>query len=54
MPKMIEVRQAYPVSPRLDFQRILAEEFDKQALNSGLSPGMRIAVGVGSRGIANL
>ena len=54
MPKMIEVRQAYPASPRLDFKRILGEEFDNQALNSGISPGMRIAVGVGSRGIANL
>jgi|HubBroStandDraft_6_1064221.scaffolds.fasta_scaffold15604_2 hypothetical protein len=54
MPKMIEVRQAYPTSPRLDLQRILGEEFEKQALNSGISPGMRIAVGVGSRGIANL
>jgi len=54
MPKMIEVRQAYPTSPRLDLQRILGEEFEKQALNSGISSGMRIAVGVGSRGIANL
>jgi hypothetical protein len=54
MPKMIEVRQAYPASPRLDVQRILGEEFDRQALSSKISPGMRIAVGVGSRGIANL
>ena len=54
IPKMIEVRQAYPASPRLDFNRILGEEFDKQALNSEVSPGMRIAVGVGSRGIANI
>ena len=54
MPKMIEVRQTYPASPRLDFQKILDEEFDRQALNSRISPGMRIAVGVGSRGIANL
>jgi hypothetical protein len=52
--RMIEVRQAYPASPRLDFQRILGEEFDKEALNSKILPGMRIAVGVGSRGIANL
>jgi hypothetical protein len=54
MPKMIEVRQTYPASPRLDFQKILDEEFARQALNSKISPGMRIAVGVGSRGIANL
>ena len=54
MPKMIEVRQAYPASPRLDFQKILAEQFDNEGLNTKISPGMRIAVGVGSRGIANL
>lgn len=54
IPKMIEVRQAYPASPRLDFHRILGEEFDKAALHSKIPPGMRIAVGVGSRGISNL
>jgi hypothetical protein len=54
MPKMIEVRQAFPASPQLDFRRLLAEEFDKEALNSRITPGMRIAVGVGSRGISNL
>ena len=54
IPKMIEVRQAYPASPRLDFQRILTDQFDKEVLNGRISPGMRIAVGVGSRGITNL
>ncbi len=54
MPRMIEVRQSYPASPPLDFQKILAEQFDNEGLNSRISPGMRIAVGVGSRGIANL
>jgi hypothetical protein len=54
MPNMVELRQAYPSSRRLDFQRLLAEEFDKEALKSRISPGMRIAVGVGSRGISNL
>jgi len=38
MPKMIEVRQTYPASPRLDFQKILDEEFDRQALNGKISP----------------
>ena len=54
IPKLIEVRQAYPSSPQLDFHRLLAEQFDKEGLNSRISPGMRIAVGVGSRGISNL
>lgn len=51
---MIEVKQSYPASPRLDYHGLLAEQFDKEALASRISPGMRIAVGVGSRGIANL
>ena len=54
MPKMIEVRQSYPASPPLDFNKLLAEQFDREAVNGRISPGMRIAVGVGSRGIANL
>ncbi len=53
-PKMIEVRQEFPPSPRLDFQSLLADQFDRQALSRQISPGMRVAVGVGSRGISNL
>ncbi len=51
---MIEVRQEFPPSPRLDFQSLLADQFDRQALSRQISPGMRVAVGVGSRGISNL
>jgi hypothetical protein len=54
LPNLIEVTQTYPASPRLDFNGLLAEQFDKEGLSSKISPGMRIAVGVGSRGIANL
>lgn len=54
LPKLIEISQTYPPSPRLDFHSLLAEQFHKEGLNSKISPGMRIAVGVGSRGIANL
>ena len=54
LPKLIEVTQSYPASPRLDFHGLLAEQFDEEGLSSKISPGMRIAVGVGSRGIANL
>ena len=54
LPKLIEVTQTYPVSARLDFHQLLASQFDQQGLNSKISPGMSIAVGVGSRGIANL
>jgi len=54
IPKLIEVRQAYPASPRLEFHKVLAEQFDKEVLNRKILPGMRVAVGVGSRGISNL
>lgn len=54
LPKLIEVTQTYPPSPRLDFPSLIAEQFQDQGLSQKISPGMRIAVGVGSRGIANL
>jgi len=54
LPKLIEVTQSYPPSVRLDFSKLLAEQFEQAGLNERIQPGMRIAVGVGSRGIANL
>jgi hypothetical protein len=54
LPKLIEVTQTYPPSARLDFPRLLAEQFQNKGLSGRIRPGMRIAVGVGSRGIANL
>ena len=53
-PKMIEVRQTYAPSPRLNFSQLLNEQFASTGLRKKIVPGMRIAVGVGSRGIANL
>jgi hypothetical protein len=54
LPNLIEITQTYPSSPQLNFRALLAEQFQRQGLGSQISPGMRIAVGVGSRGIANL
>jgi hypothetical protein len=53
-PEMIEVRQTYPPSPRLNFARLLEEQFASTGIRTEIVPDMRIAVGVGSRGIANL
>jgi hypothetical protein len=53
-PKMVEVRQTHPPSPRLNFSQLLDEQFAGTGLRKEIVPGMRIAVGVGSRGIANL
>ncbi len=54
LPKLIEITQSFPASPPLNFHSVLAEQFHREGLNSRISPGMRIAVGIGSRGIANL
>lgn len=53
-PKMIEVRQEYPASPRLNFPALLGEQFADTRVLAGIAPSAKIAVGVGSRGIANL
>lgn len=53
-PKMAEVRQQYPASPPLNFPVLLKRQFAETNALAGITPGMKIAVGVGSRGIANL
>src|ERR1700734_1238043 len=53
-PKMLEMGQSYPPSPKLDFSHVIREQFAQQGLREKVKPGMRIALGVGSRGITNL
>src|SRR5947208_218931 len=52
LPKMFRVRQKLPASPTLIIPATVEKEFQK--LRPLLKPGARIAVGVGSRGIANI
>ena len=54
IPRMIAMGQSYPASPRLDFPALLEEQFTHTGLRAKITPGMRIALGVGSRGISNL
>jgi hypothetical protein len=54
IPRMMEVRQSYPAAKKLDFPALVAEQFAKSRVLEGVKPGMRIAVGAGSRGVANL
>jgi hypothetical protein len=54
IPRMMEVRQSYPAAKKLDFSALVAEQFAKSRVLEGVKPGMRIAVGAGSRGVANL
>ncbi len=53
-PKMLELQQHYPVSTKLEFSSLLRQQFAKAGLQTKITPGMKIAVGVGSRGITNL
>jgi hypothetical protein len=53
-PRMIEMEQSYPTSPKLDFASFLEQQFTQSGLRENIKPGMRIALGVGSRGITNL
>src|SRR5271163_2460964 len=53
-PKMLEMGQSYPPSQKLDFPSLLEEQLTQTGLREKIKPGMKIALGVGSRGITNL
>jgi hypothetical protein len=52
LPLTRRIRQRFAQTPSLDLRATIAAEFGK--LRSSLRPGMRIAIGVGSRGITHL
>jgi hypothetical protein len=54
LPRMLPITQSYPASPKLDFPTLLEQQFTETGLRQKIRPGMRLAVGVGSRGITNL
>ncbi|HXE05351.1 MAG TPA: hypothetical protein VN579_05135 [Bryobacteraceae bacterium] len=54
IPKMIEARQSFPPSKALDLPALVREQFAASDMLGKITPEMRIAVGVGSRGISNL
>jgi len=54
LPQMFQLHQRYPASRSLDVKSLLREGLDRKSLASQIKPGMRVAVGVGSRGITNL
>ena len=51
---MLEVRQKFPRSAAPAIEQIIETEFKSKGIHSQLGHGKRVAVGVGSRGIANL
>jgi len=53
-PRLLPVRQHFPDRAVDDIPGIIARELAAAELGANLRPGARIAIGVGSRGIANL
>ena len=51
-PKMFRVHQRFDATPPVDVAALVAAGFP--VIHRRLKPGMRVAVGVGSRGISNL
>lgn len=54
LPRMVRVRQLFPASAIEDVAAAVRAELQRPAIAGRVRPGMRIAVGVGSRGIAKL
>lgn len=54
LPRMIRVRQKFKTSRVDDVAGTVRTQFDNPDIRDRIEPGMRIAVGCGSRGIANV
>lgn len=54
LPPMLMVRQDFDVPPPLDLEAAADDQWEQLSATLKISPGDRVAVGVGSRGIDNL
>lgn len=54
LPRMVRVHQKFATTKVNSIAEIIAVEFAKAEVRDRIKPGMRIAVGCGSRGIANV
>lgn len=54
LPKMVRVKQTFPDNPISDIVVALREELNQSEITRRLRPGMSIAIGVGSRGVAQI
>jgi len=54
LPKLIEIEMRPTPSPTWDFPTVLSQQFREQKVLDRVRPSARIAIAVGSRGIANL
>jgi hypothetical protein len=54
LPRMVHVRQKFATQRVDDIARAVVDQFKRPEVRAKVKPGMTIAVGVGSRGIANI
>jgi hypothetical protein len=54
LPSMTRVRQSFPRPQLADVEAAVVSEFSRPGIGDRIKPGTRVAIGVGSRGIANL
>lgn len=54
LPRMYRIRQNFPKDHLEDVAGAVRREFEKEEIRSRVKPGMKVALGVGSRGICNL
>ena len=54
LPRMVRVRQKFETPILDDPVAVVTEQFENPRIRERVKPGMRIAVGCGSRGIANI
>ena len=54
LPKMVHIRQKFQTQKVASVSQTVAEQFKRPEVRAKVKPGMTIALGVGSRGIANI
>jgi uncharacterized protein (DUF362 family) len=54
LPRMAKIRQTFPNATVGNISEVITQEFAKAEIRTKLRPGMRIAVAVGSRGVAEI
>lgn len=54
LPRMIKVRQTFPSHEVTDLVRAIKAQFENPEIEKKVKPGMKVAVAVGSRGVARI
>ncbi len=54
LPRMVHIRQKFKTTRIDNVSQVVADQFKRPEVRSTVKPGMTIALGVGSRGIANI